>query len=33
MQEEADTMDANMLDAWQTQRIVSRGYFARGSFQ
>lgn len=33
MQEEADTLDANMLDAWQTQRIVSRGYFARGSFQ
>lgn len=32
MQEEADTIDANMLDAWQTQRIIQRGYFARGAF-
>jgi len=32
-QEEAETYDGNMLhDSWSTQRIVSRGSFARGAF-
>lgn len=33
MQEEAETLDGNMLnDSWSTRSIVTRGYFARGAY-
>ena len=33
MQEETEVADGNMLyDSWDTQKIVSRGYFSRGGF-